>query len=267
MNATCAAAVAHRRGDPLFMTSLARGLSVIRALLETGPRQTIAELSRATGLHRAVVRRCLYTLGELGYAYKEGRAYSLGPQFAGLEQRLRTPATGIARAAQPVLESLSRRLGESSAVAVLESGNVIYLACVAPDGATVLPSAAGPPMSACRTAPGRVLLASLSQRQAALEHPGLETASELPLPVSASGGLQELVSRVRTQGYALTEHAGEARVRSLAVPVRNALGATVAAMEVAVRSAQVSRADLIDRYLPLLKTAAVALGRGLQPAI
>lgn len=81
MNATCADGVPYRSGDPLFMTSLARGLHVIRALLEAGGQQTIAELSRATGLHRAVVRRCLYTLGELGYASKEGRTYRLGPQI------------------------------------------------------------------------------------------------------------------------------------------------------------------------------------------
>src|SRR2546430_14371291 len=57
-----------RGGDPDFMTSLARGLHVIRAFAGVDRRLTIADVSRATGLTRAVVRRCLYTLRELGYA-------------------------------------------------------------------------------------------------------------------------------------------------------------------------------------------------------
>lgn len=73
-----------RRGDPLFMTSLARGLLVIRAFAGLRRRRTIADVSRATGLSRAAVRRCLYTLCELGYARREGRAYWLLPKVLGI---------------------------------------------------------------------------------------------------------------------------------------------------------------------------------------
>lgn len=246
MNATCAEGVPYRSGDPLFMTSLARGLHVIRALLEAGDRQTIAELSRATGLHRAVVRRCLYTLGELGYASKEGRTYCLGPQIA---IRERSAAAPIAGAARPILAALSRRLGERSAVAVLEHGKVTYLACAASNGAPAVPSLAGACPPAFRTAAGRILLASLSQQHAMLE-------------VSR----REILSRARTEGYAITEEDSQIGVRALAVPVRSVLGATVAAMEMNIRG-RLPCAELIEHYLPLLKTAAVALGRGLQPSM
>src|SRR2546429_192806 len=67
----------YRAGDPDFMTSLARGLHVIRAFAGVDRRLTIADVSRATGLTRAVVRRCLYTLRELGYAAVGGRVAEL----------------------------------------------------------------------------------------------------------------------------------------------------------------------------------------------
>src|ERR1700749_603823 len=70
-----------RAGDPDFMTSLARGLHVIRAFDGVDRRLTIADVSRATGLTRAVVRRCLYTLRELGYAATDGRMYFLQPRI------------------------------------------------------------------------------------------------------------------------------------------------------------------------------------------
>ena len=55
-------------GDPNFMTSLARGLSVLEAFAQETPQMTISQLSNKTGLSRAAVRRCLYTLAKLVYA-------------------------------------------------------------------------------------------------------------------------------------------------------------------------------------------------------
>jgi IclR family pca regulon transcriptional regulator len=53
---------------PKFMTSLARGLAVIKAFSDHRRAMTIAQLSLKTGIPRAAVRRCLYTLKQLGYA-------------------------------------------------------------------------------------------------------------------------------------------------------------------------------------------------------
>jgi IclR family pca regulon transcriptional regulator len=52
--------------DPSFMTSLARGLAVVRAFSDSRKPQTIANISQKTGIPRAAVRRCLHTLRELG---------------------------------------------------------------------------------------------------------------------------------------------------------------------------------------------------------
>ena len=59
--------VTERPGDPDFMASLARGLAVIRAFDEQTRLLSISQISVRTGLARAVVRRCLYTLETLGY--------------------------------------------------------------------------------------------------------------------------------------------------------------------------------------------------------
>src|SRR6266581_4973993 len=73
---TPAAEIEALTGDPNFMTSLARGLAVIRAFTQQRRHLTIAQLSQRTGIPRAAVRRCLYTLAKLGYVGTEdGRAY------------------------------------------------------------------------------------------------------------------------------------------------------------------------------------------------
>jgi len=61
--------------DPSFMTSLARGLAVIKAFSDQRRAMTIAQLSHKTGIPRAAVRRCLYTLKQLGYADSEANNF------------------------------------------------------------------------------------------------------------------------------------------------------------------------------------------------
>ncbi len=64
------------KGDPNFMASLARGLEVIQAFTAR-PVLSISQISQKTGIPRAAVRRCLYTLGKLGFVYAEdGKTFS-----------------------------------------------------------------------------------------------------------------------------------------------------------------------------------------------
>ena len=51
-----------------IMSGLANGLSAIESFTTDRPRQSISEVSAASGLDRATARRCLLTLSHLGYA-------------------------------------------------------------------------------------------------------------------------------------------------------------------------------------------------------
>lgn len=59
------------KGDPNFMASLARGLDVIQAFTPQRRMMSISQISQKTGIPRAAVRRCLYTLGKLGFVYAQ----------------------------------------------------------------------------------------------------------------------------------------------------------------------------------------------------
>src|SRR5882762_5223397 len=113
---TPAAALDAFTGDPNFMTSLARGLIVIQAFTQQNPQMTISQLSVRTGLSRAAVRRCLYTLTKLGFAGAEdGSRYSLRPRMLTLSHTY-TTSNALSTAAQPILERMSAALPESFSV-------------------------------------------------------------------------------------------------------------------------------------------------------
>ncbi len=112
-------------GDPNFMTSLARGLAVIQAFTQQSPQMTISQLSVKTGLSRAAVRRCLYTLTKLGFAGAEdGQRYSLRPKMLSLSDTY-TSSNSLSAAAQPILERMSAQLKESFRVATPDGDEVV----------------------------------------------------------------------------------------------------------------------------------------------
>src|SRR3546814_17733126 len=71
------------------------------------------------------------------------------------------------------------------------------------------------------------------------------------------------LARVAVHRWSLVEKELELGLRSLAVPVRDRSGATVAALNVATFSAAHSAEYLIDRYLPDLRAAAGQLERAI----
>lgn len=59
--------------DPRFATTLARGLSVLRAFRVTDDGLSNAEIAQRTGLPKSTVSRLTFTLGQLGYLIQSPR--------------------------------------------------------------------------------------------------------------------------------------------------------------------------------------------------
>jgi IclR family pca regulon transcriptional regulator len=253
-----------RGGDPDFMTSLARGLHVIRAFAGVDRRLTIADVSRATGLTRAVVRRCLYTLKELGYAATDGRMYFLQPRILNLGYAYLSTAP-VPIAAQPVLEEMSEALGEASSVAVLDEGAVVYIGRAATKRIMSVTLGVGSRLPAYCTAVGRVLLAHLTDEQVSSELSKVDFIQHTKHTVTSRQRLEEILIGVRQEGFALNDQELEIGLRSIAVPVRNVVGTVVAAMNVSTQASRVSRRELLERCLPVLRGAAEKLSSQLPP--
>ena len=246
------------------MTSLARGLHVIRAFAGVDRRLTIADVSRATGLTRAVVRRCLYTLRELGYAASDGRTFRLQPRILSLGYAYLATAP-LPIAAQPVLTELSERIGEATTVGVLDEGTVVYVARASTQRIMSVTLGVGSRLQAYCTALGRVLLASLPSAAAAAALAREERVAHTRFTVTALPQLLAILEEVRAHDYALNDQELEIGLRAIAVPVRNVVGATVAAMNVSAQASRLSRRELIETVLPALRAAAERLGTELAP--
>ena len=251
--------------NPNYMTSLARGLEVIRGFSREQRRLSIAQLSRQTGISRAAVRRCLYTLRELGYVNSEdGRHYSLQPKLLGLGYAYLS-STPMVVTAQPFLDRVSEAVNESCSLGTLDGEDILYLARSVTSRIISVTLNVGSRLPAYCTSIGLVLLAHLPQPELDEYLSQVELKPFTEHTITSRQKLREQLEQVRRQGYAVADQLMELGVRSMAVPVSNAAGSVIAGMNVIVQAGRVSLRDMRSLCLPHLQAAARELGAQLVP--
>ena len=242
-------------GDPNFMTSLARGLIVIQAFTQQSPQMTISQLSVKTGLSRAAVRRCLYTLTKLGFAGAEdGSRYSLRPRMLTLSHTYTTSNT-LSTAAQPILERMSAALRESFSVATLDGEDIVYIARTQVNRVMAVDLHIGSRLPAYCTSMGRILLAYLPAEQLELYLAKAVLTPHTTRTITSVEKLRLTLRNVRRNGYALVDQEYEVGLRSLAVPVFASSGRVVATLNLSGNAPRLSVLEMQSRFLSHLRNA------------
>ncbi len=258
--ATPAAGLDIYTGDPNFMTSLARGLIVIQAFTQQSSQMTISQLSVKTGLSRAAVRRCLYTLTKLGFAGAEdGSRYSLRPRMLTLSHTY-TASNTLSSAAQPILERMSAAHRESFSVATLDGDDIVYIARTSVTRVMAVDLHVGSRLPAYCTSMGRVLLAYLPHEQQEQYLARVVLTPHTTRTITSVEKLRLALRNVRRNGYALVDQELEVGLRSLAVPIYAPSGRVVATINLSGNAPRISVLDMQTRFLAPLRNAANELG-------
>lgn len=233
------------------MGGLAKGLAVIEAFTADRPRQSIAEVAVATGLDRATARRCLLTLAHHGYADWDGKFFTLTPRIL----RLGTACLAtmpLPQIVQPVLDRLSGEIGESTSVSILDGTDIVYVARAAHRKVMSIALMPGSRLPAWCTSMGRVMLAALPEDEARALLGTAPFPARTPRTLTDPAAVMAELARVRAQGYALIDQEVEMGLRSIAVPVLNVRGRTVAALNVGQAVLGKGMDLLVARFLPRL---------------
>lgn len=245
----------HRPGETI--QSLARALGVFGAFDAEHPALTLSGVATRAGLTRASARRALRTLVELGYAELDGALFRLRPRVLELGFAHFADLT-LEEVLRPHLEDLAAALQESAGGAVLDGDHVVYVARAAARRTLRAQVRTGTRLPAETTAVGRVLLAGRSPEELA----GLLAAMPADRRAAAPH-LPDQLAAVREHGYAVVDQELEDGLRSVAVPVRDGAGRTVAAVDVAAAASPGGPSPAT--HLPELRAAAHAIEADLRP--
>ena len=256
--------------SPDFVVSLARGLNIIKAFGVSGPdfdRQskmhpsnalTLSDVAKRTGLARAVVRRFLYTLVELGYAITDGKYFRLTAKILDLGYAYLS-SFSLPKIAERFLEEVTLETNESASASVLDGEEIVYVARVQTRRIMSVSLGIGSRLPAFCTSMGRVLLAYLpgQELEKYLQSARLQSFTEKTICHPET--LRRELQTVCKQGYAMVDQELEIGLRSLAVPVLAREDRAVAAINIGAHAARTNKNELLHRFLPVLRTAAKSI--------
>ena len=205
--------------DRQFVTSLARGLEVLRAF---GPGEATLgnqEIAERTGLSKPTISRLTHTLVDLGYLSYSARSgrYQLGPgvlalgyaMIAGLEVRER---------ARPMMEDLAASANVTVAIGERDRLNVVYLDCCRGLQTVALSLNVGSRIPLGSTALGRAILAKLpaGEREYLLRAMRERMPEDFP---KIEQGVEQAIRELEIQGFCTSFGDWRKDVNAVGVPV------------------------------------------------
>lgn len=238
-----------------YVSSLARGLEVIRAFTRSKPSMTLSEVADRTDMHRAAARRFLLTLVREGYVETDGKYFRLRAKI--LELGFSALASmDLWEIAQPVLNDLSEKLSESCFAAVLDGTSAVYVARAASRRVMNVGINVGNRAPAHAVSTGRVLLSGLSEQELDNYIASAKLEKFTPNTVTSKVKLRGIVEETRRLGWSIVDQELEIGLRAISVPIRDRSGTVRAALNVCCPSARVTPEDMRTRVLSDLLEAA-----------
>ncbi|WP_111498035.1 MULTISPECIES: IclR family transcriptional regulator domain-containing protein [Marinobacter] len=248
-------------GDRDFVGALAAGLDVLQAFDADHRRMTLSEVATRTGMDRAKARRFLLTLHALGFVKRLGRQFELTPKVLQLGYAYQA-SNQYRPMIQHYLEDITRELGESSSLAVLDGDDVVYVVrSSAHHRLMAITLSVGTRLPAAYTSMGRVLLAQLNDDELDAWLDNVKLERHTPTSIVDRDTLRQRIVEAREQGYSIVDQELDLGLRSAAVPVYAANGEPLGAINISTNAARVDMDTLMERYLPHLREVAEAIRR------
>ncbi|TKD49975.1 IclR family transcriptional regulator domain-containing protein [Sphingomonas baiyangensis] len=244
--------------DRDYVNSLARGLEVICAFTRTRPKMTLSDISRATGMTRATVRRFILTLVREGYADRDEKLFYLKPKVLELGYSALS-SMGMIEVLQPAMNELAKTLEESVFAAVLAGEDVIYIARATSARLVNVSISVGSRAPAHAVSTGRVLYANEDPERLAQYLDKVKLERLTPNTIVSKVKLRAAIEEARITNYSIVDQELEEGLGSISVPIRSSDGKVLAALNVCCPSSRTTFEDMQRVILPELMATAQRL--------
>lgn len=243
-------------------TPTLRAFALIELLIHAGAPVSLADLARDSGIPKASLHRMLAALEGGGLIMREPgqkHAYAVGPRLARLGLRV-VLHPGPRRQRHSVLAALVAELNETCNLTMLHDGEVLYIDRVEADWPLRLELQPGSRVPAHCSASGKLLLAMLAREERnALVH-AMALARHTANTITDAGLLESELDRIAHSGVAIDNEEFVDGIACVAVPVRDADGACIAALAMHAPVSRMPLSRAIDQ-VPRLQRAARLLAK------
>ncbi|WP_067458448.1 IclR family transcriptional regulator [Actinomadura macra] len=233
--------------------ALAKGLRILGLFSEQRPAMKLTDMAAEAGLPLPTAFRMASTLATEGFLelLPDG-AYRPAPKVLTLGfSALR--GLDMVQLADGPLRRLVGTTGQTVNLGVLSGDHVLYLVRLRNNDLVTANIQVGSRLPAVRTSMGKMLLAHLDGGELERLVTGESFAGSAgPNAVMSLDELRPALAETRGRGWAVQDEELAYGLRSVAGPVRDASGAVVAAVNVAVPATQVPMSRLLGEIRPLV---------------
>ncbi|MDB5974017.1 MAG: IclR family transcriptional regulator [Nevskia sp.] len=227
------------------LSSVANAILLMKTFSDERSEMGISALAERLGLAKSTVHRLASTLVEAGMLEqnKETGKYRLGLAVFELGSLVRRKID-ISFEAKPWLMTLREQTGETVDLSILDHGGVVCVNFLESQKVNRISSGIGLRKPVHCTAEGKAMIAF--QPAAAIERiisAGLEQRT--PRTMVDAATLHEELAKIRTRGYATDDEEYEIGVRSIAAPIRDDSGNSVAAVGVTGPTQRLTKSRLL----------------------
>lgn len=241
--------------DPEFLSTLERGLRVLKAFDEDHPEMTLSEVAAKTALPPAVARRCLITLVELGYVGQHERKFLLRPAVLTIGSAF-LASMQIEQVVLPPLQGLRDQTGDSASLAVLSGAEILYVAHVSTDRRFRVAAGVGTRFPFHATSLGKAMAAHLPEGERAHLLAGAPFQRFTERTVTDLSAMTERLDLIATRGYDSALDELDYGIVSVAVPIFGRDKRVIASINCSTSTTRISQDELVRTRLPLLRAAA-----------
>lgn len=243
-----------------------RVVDILEAFTRLGPELGVSDISRALGLKKATTHRLLASLRRRGVVAQDpvSRRYRLGIKLWELGQMAMTQVDWLDRI-RPFLQQLTDRVGETTHLAVLHDGQVLYVDKVESTRSLRMPSQVGRRLPAHCTGVGKALLAFLPEElvRTLVARRGLPAFTRNTITDLAR--LEAELAAIRERGFSVDNEEIEEGLVCIGAPIRDHTSHVVAAVSMAGPSSRV-RPETIESHAKSVVEVAAAMSTALGSA-
>lgn len=195
----------------------------------------VSEVAEALAMPRSSAHALLISLVEIGLLQTRGRGrYSIGWRVLELGEVLRS-RTDLRTLAAPVLEDLVRSHGETTHLAVMDRKTVLYVDKVQGTHNIVVQGArVGARLEPHCTAVGKVLMANMDRARVEEHYADRQLQRYTATTITDLPALLTELDEVKKSGVGFDRGEQLEEIHCVAVPVRDEMGAVVAALSISV---------------------------------
>lgn len=241
-----------------LIEGMVKGMAVLESFDTERQRLNATLAAQRAGITRAAARRHLLTLSHLGYLETDGSYFWLASKVMRFSGSY-LASSRLPRVVQPTLNRLAVQSAHSFSAVVLDDEEVVIVA--RSDVARVMAYGLhlGARLPAHATSTGRVLLAAQTKTALNAWLKGRVLPRLTGHTVTDSKALRARIAQAQIDDFAISCEEHELGVSAMSVPLRNAQGKTVAALNVVLSAAEMNVPQIQQKFLPLLQGAAQEL--------